>query len=348
MLQEVGVVDAGGMGIVAIIGGALGHLLGWNSSQLDREIPAWRTASARPNSVEVDPHYLDSTRGSGWGYCIQYVVEGREMKLERILEQLEAMGDSTVVVGTEELLRVHIHAADPGLTLSYGVSLGQLSQINIQNMSQQNEEFVTDHRSDVSRHDSKKSHRLAEEVSEGMAVVAVVSGEGMAQLFREAGCAAVISGGEEMNPSVPQLLDAVQRAGVKDVIILPNSNNVPAAEQAAQGETWGRNLHVVPSRNLPKGVAALLAFNPEETLEHNLKVMLKGDEGNPRHCEDDRSDESCECHRCGRSPGRRRSIHGAAGRCGNRGGGRAGTGFQVRPEPIGAVERADRDSVLGR
>ena len=273
VLQEAGVVDAGGMGIVAIVGGALAHLLGWDENQLDHEIPVWRTEWARSTSIDVDSHYLDSTLETGWGYCIQYVIQGQDMELEPIRQQLEAMADSTVVVGTEQLVRVHFHAADPGPSLSYGASLGQLSQINIRNMSRQNEDFVTEHRSEGSRDDSKTSPLLPEEVPEGMAVVAVVSGEGMAQLFHEAGCAAVINAGQRMNPSVPQLMDAVVATGVKDVIILPNSNNVQAAEQFAQGETWGRSLHVVPCVSLPKGVAALLAFNPEETLERNLKAM---------------------------------------------------------------------------
>jgi dihydroxyacetone kinase-like predicted kinase len=167
------------------------------------------------------------------------------------------MYESAVIVGDDRNVRVHLHALDPGPPLSFGASLGQLSQIEIQNMTEQNVDFVA-------------GHREAQPPA-GLAVVAVAAGDGLARLFRDTGCAVVVNGGQTMNPSVGELLDAVQSANAEHTIILPNNKNiVVSAEQAGDGRT---DLHVVPTSTVPQGVAALLAFNPEEPLEANLAAM---------------------------------------------------------------------------
>ena len=257
VLREAGVVDAGGMGIVVIVGGALSYLSG--QDQVDLGVEGYVDVSQIPASVaKVDSDYLDTTEEALWGYCTQFLIAGQGLEPEEVRERFTEMADSAVVVGDDRYVRVHIHAPDPGPALSYGVSLGDISEINIENMNQQNREFVAGHRS--------------REEAPALAVVAVAPGEGLTRLFRENGCATVVSGGQTMNPSILQLRDAAQVAGAQDVIILPNNKNiVAAAEQAASVEN--SHLHVVPSRTVPQGVAALLAFNPEETLEHNLKAM---------------------------------------------------------------------------
>ena len=160
-------------------------------------------------------------------------------------------------MGNDDNVRVHIHVLDPGPALSYGTTIGQLSQIDIQNMSQQNLEFA--------------GQRGALSEVPVLAVVAVAPGDGLAYLFHEAGCAAVLSGGQSMNPSVTELVAAIDAVGAGDTIILPNNKNVvPSAEQAAVANP---RVHVVPSHNVPQGVTALLAFNPGDDLEANLKSM---------------------------------------------------------------------------
>ena len=259
VLQEAGVVDAGGMGIVVILGGALGHLTGQDEDQIDLGMEGPLYTLQAPVSVpNIDSDYLSTTEGALWGYCTQFLIEGQGLDLEQIRERFTAMNDSAVVVGDDRYVRVHIHALDPGPALSYGVSLGEMSQIKLENMNQQNREFVSGHR--------------ARQEGPALAVVAVAPGEGLARLFRENGCAAVVSGGQTMNPSTLQLLEAAQVAGAWDVIILPNNKNIVAAAEQVAGVENGR-LHVVPSCTVPQGVAALLAFNPEEPLEQNLKAM---------------------------------------------------------------------------
>ena len=258
VLQEAGVVDAGGMGVVVILGGALGHLTGQDEDQIDLGMEGPLYTQAPVSVPKIDSDYLSTTEGALWGYCTQFLIEGQVQDLEQIRERFTAMNDSAVVVGDDWYVRVHIHALDPGPALSYGVSLGEMSQIKLENMNQQNREFVSGHR--------------ARQEGPALAVVAVAPGEGLARLFRENGCAAVVSGGQTMNPSTLQLLEAAQVAGAGDVIILPNNKNIVAAAEQVAGVGNGR-LHVIPSCTVPQGVAALLAFNPEEPLEQNLKAM---------------------------------------------------------------------------
>ena len=257
VLQEAGVVDAGGMGMVVIMGEALCQLTGQDNAQSDLVVAGGYVDSAAVDRSGIGGGYLDSIGETDWGYCTQFVIMGEGLALENIRHEFAGLSDSAVVVGDDRHVRVHIHALDPGPSLSYGASLGQLSQIEIQNMSQQKLDFVAEHRA------------TADGVA--LAVLAVVPGDGLANLFRQAGCHAVVSGGQSMNPSVRDLMEAVETAAGVDTIILPNNKNVVAA--ANQAVAANSHLHVVPTNTVPQGVAALLAFNPEESLEHNLGSM---------------------------------------------------------------------------
>jgi DAK2 domain fusion protein YloV len=261
VLEEAGVVDAGGMGVVVIMGGALCSLAGRDQELVDQAVAACcvEPLSLDSSQAQLDADYLDSTMESPWGYCIQYLIEGEGLAAERVREGIgEVMTESAVVVGDGRYVMVHAHAADPGLALSYGASLGDLHQIKIENMSRQNLEFVAGHRARGTK-------------PPNIAVVAIAQGEGLYRLFRESGCSEVLSGGQTMNPSVGQILDTAEATGAGEIIVLPNNSNVVAT--ADQSASANPHLYVVPSRTFPQGVAALLAFNPEEPLEHNLKAM---------------------------------------------------------------------------
>jgi hypothetical protein len=257
VLREAGVVDAGGMGVVVIMGGALAHLNGTGDEQVAMAVARGYTGSDASRTAGLDAHYLDSVSQIQWGYCIQFVITGEDLAAESIRHQFVEISESAVVVGGGRSVRVHVHAPDPGPALSLGASLGQLNQIDIQNMNQQNREFAAG---------------LSTAVSGGeLAVVAVASGDGLDALFREVGCAVVVSGGQTMNPSVRDILEAVESAGAKHTIILPNNKNVIAtAEQVVKAKN---GVYVVPSDSVPRGVAAMLAFNPEESAENNLASM---------------------------------------------------------------------------
>ena len=264
-LQEAGVVDSGGLGIVAILAGALDYLKTGNTGPIELELGEISGIEVALTGVEtsVSGDFLHSSEEAEWGYCTQFLLEGEGLSLERVREDISGLADSVVVIGDAEMIRVHAHLMDPGAALTYGVGMGQLSQISIENMSTQNRGWVA-------------GHRDRPAVEPGTGVVAVASGDGFAELFRDAGCAGLVRGGQTMNPSIEQLADAAAEAGLSDVIVLPNNKNIVlTAEQAKQAAPDGQSIHVVPTTTVPQGVAAVLAFNPVRPVEENLEAMLE-------------------------------------------------------------------------
>lgn len=255
VLMEAGVVDAGGQGIAVLMEGALRYFQGDRREAADVPVPeAPRSAIA----TAVSQDYLKATASEQYGYCTQLLVQGKNLDVDAVRQKLSTMADSTVVVGSDTLVKIHVHTFDPGPVVSYAVSLGTLSQVKIENIDQQHQEFMTQHRQT--------------EMKVGTAVVAVSWGDGFARVFRSTGATSVLSSGETMNPSTQELLDAVQELNADHVIVLPNNPNViPVAQQAAA--LSATPIHVIPSKSLPQGVSALLAFNPEGQLEENLKAM---------------------------------------------------------------------------
>ena len=265
-LKEAGVVDAGGMGIVAILGGAYAHLAGQDIEQLDLGFPAAAGDPAQFTIAAVESDFLDASTEAQWGYCTQFLIQGESLDLEQVRSDLAQTADSLVIVGDEQVIRVHLHIADPGSALTYGVSLGELSQIKIDNMNLQNQDWAA-------------GHQAARPASSGpppagLALVAVAPGDGLVQLFRDSGCAAVVSGGQTMNPSVAQLVNAAAASGGREVILLPNNKNVAiTATQAAERENNDQQLYVIPTRTVAQGVAAVLAFNAQLPAAANLQAM---------------------------------------------------------------------------
>ena len=314
--ERAGVVDAGGQGVVTLLEGAFHYLTGENVDELKlalcvplhTDIPsgddslrgALSEPGARPaGQVPVREEYLAATQDDLYGYCTQFLVQGQGMDVDRMRENLSALAESTVVVGNESLARIHVHVHDPGPVFSYAVSLGTIGQVSIDNIDQQHQGFLAFHRGepgssiaapdDISPSDTlHKPGQPPEGQEVATAVIAVAWGEGFIRLFKELGSATVVTGGQTMNPSTQELLDAAWNTGAGEVILLPNNPNIiPAALQAASlaektlarasveggGTTQGMNLRVIPSRTIPQGVAALLSFNPEGPPESNLESM---------------------------------------------------------------------------
>ena len=257
VLRQAGVVDSGGMGVVVIIAGACRAISMYSAESFDlAELAEVGFVPAGGDGTSlIEESYLDASIETDWGYCTEFIINGQGLDLDTVRGDLQKIALSTAVVGDSQHLRVHIHAEDPGPALSYGVSLGSLSNIKIDNMDQQNLDLA-------SRPGAKKLDT---------AVLAVAAGHGIGDLFRSSGCAAVVEGGQTMNPSVAQILEAADRANANHVIVLPNNGNIVlTARQAAQQNPA---LHVVPSSTIPQGVTALLAYNPEQPLEANLEAM---------------------------------------------------------------------------
>ncbi|MDA0799284.1 MAG: DAK2 domain-containing protein [Chloroflexi bacterium] len=253
ILKEAGVVDAGGQGVVAFLAGSLAYVTG---EDVPLEITAPLGGMAGAN---VSQAFLEHTEDDMYGFCTQFVVLGEGLDVDAVREQVGAMAASTVVIGDDRTVRVHAHAENPGPLLSLGVSLGSVDQINIQNMDVQHQQFMA-------------LHGYTQDERSALAVVAVAPGDGLMRLFRDQGATQVVGGGQTMNPSSAQLLDAIKRANAGHTYLLPNNPNIIlAANQAA--ELTGDSVTVIPSRNIPQGIAAMLAFNPDLDAEANAAAM---------------------------------------------------------------------------
>ena len=282
VLADAGVVDAGGQGVVTLLEGARRYLAGQSlDGELDLCDPCLPgDGEPAAQGAVVREEFLQATEEDLYGYCTQLLIEGDSLELDAIRSRLGSMASSTVVVGDSGLVRFHVHAHDPGPVISYAVSLGTVREVSLQSMDEQHGEFLASHRGEARPSTGTATvDRGPGGVERTLAVVAVAWGDGLVGLFEELGCSSVVVGGQTMNPSAGELLEAVRQTGASQVILLPNNPNViPAARQAASlaGEPAdgpGQGLSVVPTRSLPQGIAALLAFNPGEGIDLNLQSM---------------------------------------------------------------------------
>ena len=262
VLREAGVVDAGGYGMSVMLEGVRLYVLGQSPESLDMAPPTPVGVELRKGVVSAQ--FLTATDEELYGYCTQFLVEGEDLDLGAVRQEMGSLARSVVVVGDEAMIKVHVHAEDPGPIISYGVSLGTISQVKVESMDEQHREYSVARRQDVATGPA----RPAAEID----VVAVALGAGLERVFTELGASQVLTGGDTMNPSIREILDAVEAAPAENVILLPNNSNiVPAAKQAA--ELSRKQLRVVATTTIPQGVAAMLAFNPESALDANVSGM---------------------------------------------------------------------------
>ena len=253
ILKEAGVVDSGGQGVVAFLAGALAFASG-EAVPLEISTPVGGVSN-----LNVSQEFLEHTEEDMYGFCTQFIVQGEGMDVDDAREKVQAMAGSTVVIGDARTIRIHAHAEDPGPLLSLGVELGSLDQVSIQNMDLQHQEFMA-------------LHGYSLEESSALTVIPVAPGDGFGRIFRDLGATQVVSGGQTMNPSASQLLDAVRKANAGHTILLPNNSNiVMAANQAA--ELGEGKVSVVPTKSVPQGIAAMLAFNPDLDEHENVEAM---------------------------------------------------------------------------
>ncbi len=258
VLKEAGVVDSGGMGLVAFMEGALCHLRGQEVSALEIDVGQAAPAASYLAATEEEEAY---------GYCTQFLLQGQAMDIEAVRRHVAGIAGSAVVVGSAAAIKVHAHTEDPGKVLSYAVTLGSLSQIKIDNIDGQHQDFLAMHR-----------ERQGRRQVAALGVVVVAYGQGIIRVFQELGAVDVIPGGQTMNPSVRDIVDHAAQASASQVIVLPNNPNiVNTARQAAA--VSAKPLHVVPTRSISQGVAALLAFNPESDANANLAQMQEAASG---------------------------------------------------------------------
>lgn len=266
VLKEVGVVDSGGQGLLFVYEGFLASMKGEplpekNESSLDDLI------NAEHHRVQ---DFMD-TSDIEFGYCTEIMVKFEEDKVpfdeEQFRQELNPMGDSLLVISDDEIAKVHIHSETPGAVLAAGQKYGSLIKIKVDNMREQHSAIVNEA--------PKAPAAKAKQQKVPYAIVTIAMGDGVSNLLRSIGASYVIEGGQTMNPSTEDIVKAVQEIGAERVLILPNNKNIiMAAEQAA--ELLEIEAAVVPTKTIPQGMAAILAFNPEESIENNKNYMTDG------------------------------------------------------------------------
>jgi DAK2 domain fusion protein YloV len=253
VLAEAGVVDAGGQGLLVILEGMLRYARGERVA-IDTEMVA---------AVDLHPLHLEGEEG--YGYDVQFIIHGEALNVDEIRETIDSLGDCALVVGDSRMVKVHVHTPEPGTPINYGASVGSLSRVIVENMQEQYQDFVL----------SKAQLPAAPvEPLSGIGTVVVAPGPGLMQVFESLGASFVVSGGQTMNPSTEDLLQAVESVPSEEVIILPNNKNiVMAAEQA--GALSEKTVEVVRTITVPQGISALLALNYQADLANNVRVMAE-------------------------------------------------------------------------
>jgi uncharacterized protein len=271
VLKEVGVVDSGGQGLLFVYEGFLAELKG-------EELPESPMTQSMDELISTEHHKsvqgFMNTEDIVYGYCTEFMVRLDKKRLgdkpfseEEFRQGLSQFGDSLLVISDDEVVKIHIHSEHPGDVFNYGQRYGSLIKMKIENMREQHTNIVGETHAQLREvtPDNKKER-------EEYGIVAVSMGSGIADLFKSIGAHSIIEGGQTMNPSTEDIVKAIKAVHAKNVIILPNNKNIiMAAEQAA--EVSGENVIVIPTKTVPQGMSALLAFNPSAKIEINKNVM---------------------------------------------------------------------------
>jgi uncharacterized protein len=273
VLKEVGVVDSGGQGLVLVYEGFLAVLKGESLPEVVDFTSSMDSLISEEHHKSVQSHM--NTEDIEFGYCTEFMVKfddekisGNSFSEENFRNELSQYGDSLLVISDQEVVKVHIHSEQPGDCLSFGQKFGSLINIKIENMRQQHSNIVGE-----SSHSPSIAKPVSKEKQE-YGIVTVSMGTGIAELFRSIGAHAVIEGGQTMNPSTEDIVKAIKEVNAKKIIILPNNKNIiMAAQQAA--DVAEEEVIVIPSKTVPQGMTALLAFNPSASLQANEEAMVE-------------------------------------------------------------------------
>ncbi|MCL6634164.1 MAG: DAK2 domain-containing protein [Peptococcaceae bacterium] len=257
-LKQAGVVDAGGKGFVVILQGIL--------QALKSASPVAKAPPAKPADTEKEPRSQNSqdftvnTRSIHFTYCTELLIKGPALPLEKIKEELMPYGDCLMVVGEENLARVHLHSNHPGIVLECCLKYGTLHGIKINNMAEQHQEMIAG----FEKTGSVKP----------FGIIAVGSGKGITEILRNLGADSVVAGGQTANPSTGEILEAIDEVPAEKIILLPNNKNIILAAEQAAGMSR-KKITVIPSKSIPQGISALLTLNPQDDFETAAGKMME-------------------------------------------------------------------------
>ena len=258
VLKQAGVVDAGGKGLLYLLTGAYNAISG---------VEDFVEEIIETSKDEIKQRVHIDTDDIKFGYCTEFMINTVHSDIDSLRDDLAKQGDSLLVVGGDGLIKVHIHTNNPGLALERALKLGNLTDIKIDNMRYQHEEILLKDELDIINEEKKETSTYKE-----YSFISVSIGEGVNEIFKDLNVDAIVEGGQTMNPSTEDLLNAIDKTNGKNVIILPNNSNIIlAAEQTKKLSQ--RNITVLPTKNVPQGIAAILSFNEDATLEENISNM---------------------------------------------------------------------------
>lgn len=264
ILKEAGKVDSGGTGLMYIIEGMLKSVRGEEMISLKTDL------EPQTDEFQAAIEALPLFEGQAYNYDVQFIIKGEGLNVAKIKADIEAMGDSGVIIGSDTLVKVHIHVDDPGIPISYGVQLGILGDVVVENMQEQYEALLKEHKAN-----QKPELKLHQVEAGEIAVVAVAAGDGLAQVFAELGVSGIVEGGQTNNPSTADILKAVRATQTNRVIVLPNNKNIFLAAKQAADIAEDVEIVVVPTRTFPQGVAAMLSYVPDGDLAEVAEAMTE-------------------------------------------------------------------------
>lgn len=260
VLKEAGVVDAGAKGLIYVLKGAYSALSGEEDFTL---------ASSEEDSTKTLVRRDLGDSDIEFGYCTEFIVNTDFSDIEKFRTDLSSDADSLLVVGGDGIIKVHIHTNDPGLVLQKALLLGELSDIKIDNMRYQHEEVLLKSELEDAEEDKKKQVNINKKYS----FISISAGEGIDSVFKDLNVDIIVSGGQTMNPSTEDILNAIDKTEGEYIFILPNNGNIVLAAEQSR-ELSSRNVIVVPTKTIPQGISALLAFDEDESSEVNKENMI--------------------------------------------------------------------------
>lgn len=260
VLKKAGVVDSGGMGLITIFKGMHKALKGEEvivdgEAEVVQEVKKTESEPTRADVLNLGT--------IEFGYCTEFFIINLKKKtttadIDRLREYLNTIGDSVICIGDLEFVKVHVHTNNPGLAITKALQLGEVDKVKIENMLEQNRALV----------------KKYEEERKPIGIISVAQGDGLTELFKELNVDVVIEGGQTMNPSASDIADAIARVNAETIFVFPNNKNIILAAEQSKSLVEGRKIVVVPTKNIPQGFAAAIAYDPDMSADENLMNML--------------------------------------------------------------------------
>ncbi|MCX7695576.1 MAG: DAK2 domain-containing protein [Caloramator sp.] len=262
VLKQANVVDAGGMGLLVIYKGMLRYIKEGKVEEIKKDFEA-----KKEEKITVQDVF--NTEDIKFAYCTEFFIKTKNSDPDKFKNKIEHLGDSMVVVGTEELIKVHIHTNNPGIVLEEALKIGELIKIKIDNMKEQHRHVI-----DLDKNENVEVKNVVEQEEKEYGLVTVAMGDGLTNIFKDLGVDYVIEGGQTMNPSTQDILLAINSINAKNIFVLPNNSNIILAAEQAR-DLANKNVYVVPTKSIPQGVTALVSFDYDATPEENFETLCE-------------------------------------------------------------------------